>query len=131
MAKSCSTCPLQCVSSSDASHQRMHQQRVYCVLQKRPCGPLIDGVEEDEVKGSAQPATGLPAAHISSAVMFGVIKVICICSLPGTAAAIRVAAAVHIHTASDKQRTQLTFAASVPWRANCLPAVVTESCGKL
>ncbi|KAL0050427.1 hypothetical protein WJX82_011056 [Trebouxia sp. C0006] len=30
------------------------------VSSKRPCGPLIDGVEEDEVKGSAQPATGIP-----------------------------------------------------------------------
>ena len=95
----------------------MHQQRVYYVLQKRTCGPLIGGAEE-EVQGSVEPAGGLPAAHILSPIVFVVIKVICICSLPGTAAAIRVAAAVHIHTASDKHCTQLTLAASVPWRAN-------------
>lgn len=85
--KSCSTCPLQFMSGSKASNQPIHQQRVYCVLQKRTCGPLIGGAEEEEVKGSAEPATGLPAAHIFNAVMFIIIKTICLCSLSGTAAA--------------------------------------------
>ncbi len=117
------TCPLQYMTGSSMSKQPMYQKRIHCVLQKRTCGPLIGGAEEDEVKGSAQSAAGLPAAHILSAITFVVIKIICLCSLPGTAAAIRVVATIHIHTASDKHCTQLTLGASVHWHANCLPAV--------
>lgn len=63
----------------------MHQQRVCCVLQNRTCGLLIGGAEE-EMKQPAEPATGLPAAHTSRAVMFVVIMVICLRSVPGIAA---------------------------------------------
>ncbi len=98
-------------------------------LQKRTCGPLIGGAEEEEVKGSAELATGLSAAHTLSAVLF-VVKVICLCSMPGTAAATS-RLMQHGATAfgsqplysTHKHCTQFALAVSLPWHVNQLPAV--------